>query len=100
MRSFLLPASQYTNIYRLHEALFDLEAEAGLQALSEYERRVLLALVGASGETGETTTKRLMSHRLLGDISRPSLFRALSKLLDRGLIEQPEGKKGSYRLSS
>lgn len=90
--------SLYTNIYRLHETLHDLEAEAGLLALPDHERRVVLAIVGASALTGETSTKRLMSHRLLGDMSRPSLFRALNKLLDRGLIEQPDGKKGSYRL--
>ena len=92
--------SPYTNIYRLHETLYDLEAEAGLLALGDHERRVLLAVVGASSETGETSTKRLMTHRLLGDMSRPSLFRALNKLLEKGLIVQPEGKKGSYRLAA
>ncbi len=79
--------------------MLDMEEEQGLQPLSDHERRVFLAAVGVADDSDACLTKDIAVHRLVQDISRPSIFRALSKLQQRGLLLQGQGEKGHYRIA-
>ncbi len=89
---------RYATIYRLQETLSDLEEDLGLGDLGDHERRVFLAAVGVANSQDACQTKDIVGHRLLRGISRPSIFRALNKLLERGLLSQEQEKKGHYRI--
>ncbi len=77
-----------------------MERDLGLNTLSRHERDVLYVLQELCGEENRfVRSDAIRRHDLLKPMTQPTFYRALRQLLERNLIEMPEGSKaGSYRI--
>ena len=66
--------------------LEDMEQDLGLTALSSAEKSLYFAAQILKSDEGIVETKQMMSHMFTQNISRPTFFRALSKIEAKGLI--------------
>lgn len=83
----------------LVKAVSEMERDLGLDALSNPERNVLLAISDLVNADGAAQTKAILAHDLTQGISRPSVFRALSKLEKLGKLNRSHRGGGWYQLS-
>ena len=81
---------------QLSMLLSDMEQEMGLEELGHFEKQVLLAVVDSASNANGARLADIQNHKLTLEISRPSLFRALKQLEEKGQIEKLEGKRGRY----
>lgn len=84
----------------LRKLLMDMERSLGLQELSPSERDIFYAATDLSDRGANIRTTGLMEHALVTDISRPTFFRALKSLVDKGYLAHSNGKlRGHYTVN-
>ncbi len=88
---------EISKLTELRKLLLDMEQTLGLTDLSTVERDIYYAANELSrGEIGVRTIG-LIEHDLLKRVSRPTFFRALKSLVNKGyLSQQADGKRGLY----
>lgn len=92
--------SYATKLARLRVLLHDMEKELGLTTLSPVERDLIYVIEELHGSGKEVQTHQILKHDLLSSVSRPTIFRAISSLLERGYISRGESlKKGFYTIA-
>ena len=72
-----------------------MEQSLGFEGLTRKERDILLAFY-ANATTDQSfglvsSTDRVRAHPTLESVSQPTFHRALRRLLERGLVERPDG---------
>ena len=89
---------KFNNLIDLVKIVTEMERELGLDDISNSERNVLLAISDLENSEGVAKTKAILSHDLTVGISRPSIFRALSKLEKLGKLSRKNDTNGAYEL--
>ena len=83
---------------QLRRLLQSIELELGIEDFSECERNIIAVMTDQSDEKIFTTADISMDE-LLRNHSRPTIFRSIASLIDRGLIERiGQTKSGVYRI--
>ena len=85
--------SKFNKFTQLKELLFAMEQDLGISELSEPEKCVFSCIVQATEAGGSISTKVIQQHLLTSNLSRPTLFRAIKKLLAKDIISQPSHGK-------
>lgn len=89
----------------LRDVLHQMEENLGFEGLTRKERDILLAFY-ANATPDETfgfvsSTDRVRAHPTLESVSQPTFHRALRRLIERGLVERPQGlPAGMYAIST
>lgn len=88
---------EISKITELRKLLYSMEQSLGLEDLSTVERDIYYAASDlATGHRGVRTTG-LISHDLLKNVSRPTFFRALKSLVQKGYLSQSaNNRRGIY----
>jgi hypothetical protein len=88
---------QLSKLAELRKLLRDMEREMGLPDLTPAEYDIICAAVDLEKNSESLTTAALLEHKLVERVSRPTFFRSLKSLLERGLLGHAEdSKRGSY----
>ena len=83
---------------QLRRLLHKIESEIGIDSFSECERTII-AVISDQNNEKLFTTADLSTDELLRNHSRPTLFRSIASLIDRGMIERVgQSKSGVYRI--
>ena len=88
--------TRISNLIDLKKVVQQLEKDLGLGSMSSYEKAVLLAISDLQQLDGVAKTKAILAHELTTSISRPSIFRALKKLEEKGKLKRSGDSNGSY----
>jgi len=92
-----MASSLVDNIIRLKSMLSDMEQDFGLTGLSIVEKNVYLAAQDIKAKDGTVETKHILEHSFTQSMSRPTFFRALKSIQEKGLIQNaPEKKVGLF----
>ena len=81
------------NIISLRAMLESMEASVGLAELTENQKSLYLAGGDSKSEGNIITTADLISHPLASSMSRPTFFRTMKSLEERGLFVNSGRKK-------
>ena len=73
--------------------LEEMEEDLGLAPLSEFEKNIYLAAQALKSPDSTVKTQQLLGHTFTQSISRPTFFRALQSLEEKGLIVRSGSKK-------
>ena len=73
--------------------LEEMEEDLGLAPLSEFEKNIYLAAQALKLPDRTVKTKQLRGHSFTQSMSRPTFFRALQALEEKGLIARSASKK-------
>ena len=85
-------------ISQLRRLLLKIESDIGIERFSECERNII-AVISDQNNDKLFTTADLSSDELLQNHSRPTIFRSIASLIDRGMIERiGQSKSGVYRI--
>ena len=78
-----------------------MEADLGLDGLTNTDRQVLASIVLLSNDgQSEALLQGLKVHKLTKDIPTPSLYRSLKTLIQKGLVQKVGSERsGIYRLA-
>ena len=80
--------------------LHDMEKEMGLLDLTPLERDIYYVAMEVADRSGEMSTSDIFNHDLLKNASRPTIFRAISTLMARGILRRRTGSaRGVYTLA-
>ncbi len=93
--------SKLDALAQLREVLIGMEADLGLQTLSQRELDILYAVrrLTAESESDSVRTESLRQHPLVRQISQPTYNRAIKSLVEKGYLRNAPAKKvGSYCL--
>ena len=77
---------EISKLTELRKLMLNMEHSLGLQLLSTAERDVYYAASEISEAHMGVETATLMSHVLVANVSRPTFFRALKALVEKGYI--------------
>lgn len=83
----------FQSIISLRSMLHDMENSVGLADLPDNQKSLYLAAQDRLTDSGIVTTGSLISHPFVRSMSRPTFFRTLKSLEDRGLIVNSGRKK-------
>ena len=87
------------SIIQLRLVLESMERDLGLSDMSSSEKCIYLAAHDLKSEYGVVETKRLLEHQLTAGLSRPTFFRCLKKIQNKGLLKSSEQKKtGAFQV--
>lgn len=76
-----------------------MEADIGLGGLSGEEIDVICAVVEVAGLKGAAVVTSLREHPLCSRLSKPTFYRALSRLIDKRFLRKDGGERsGLYRI--
>ena len=81
------------NIISLREMLESMESSAGLSKLNENQKNLYLAGEACRSEGNIISTADLISHPFASSMSRPTFFRTMKSLEERGLFVNSGRKK-------
>lgn len=95
--------SMLVQLAHLRDVLHQMEEQLGFEGLTRKERDILLAFYANSTNDDTfglvSSTDRVRAHPTLESVSQPTFHRALRRLLERGLVERPEGlPAGMYKI--
>ena len=90
---------KFNRLVDLKKIVTEMEYDLGLNTLSTIEQNVLLAISDLQKSGGTAKTKAILCHDLTKKISRPSVFRALSKLEKHGKLKKSVVVNGEYSLA-
>ncbi len=80
--------------------MISMEKSLGLDQLSPIERDVYCAANELAATCDQVKTTSLIAHDLMADVSRPTFFRALKSLVDKGyLSSRTNAPRGSYMVN-
>lgn len=87
--------SMMVQLAHLRDVLHQMEQSLGFEGLTRKERDILLAFYANAASDASfgliSSTDRVRAHPTLESVSQPTFHRALRRLLERGLVERPEG---------
>ncbi|NRP13205.1 hypothetical protein XMM379_000641 [Aliiroseovarius sp. xm-m-379] len=93
--------SEISKLAELRKLLLEMEKAIGIQDLSATERDLFYAASDLSLTQRGVKTTNLQSHSLVANISRPTFFRTLKSLVNKGYLRQLESVgKGHYEVKS
>ncbi len=93
--------SDISKLAELRKLLMGMEDTLGLQDLSSVERDIYYAASDISDCDDGFKTIGLMEHTLVTGISRPTFFRALKSLVQKGYLSHiEETSRGRYIVNS
>jgi hypothetical protein len=75
-------------LYQLRLLLHDMEKDLGLNDLSAAERDVLYVIESLAVQNQNIASHLILSHDLLKNNSRPTIYRALNILIDKNRIQR------------
>ncbi|MFV0513277.1 MAG: hypothetical protein ACK5MY_06540 [Jhaorihella sp.] len=88
---------EISKLAELRKLLLGMERAMGLQELSSAERDVFYAASDIAKSEDNIQTTGLMRHTLVTDISRPTFFRALRSLVEKGYLSHCRNRtRGLY----
>ena len=91
---------EISKLAELRKLLLGMERAMGLQELSSAERDVFYAASDIAEFEEKIQTTGLMNHTLVTDISRPTFFRALKSLVEKGYLSHFSNRtRGLYVLN-
>ncbi len=88
--------NEVSKLAELRKLLFGMEQALGLQELSPAERDIFYAAADLAETHPNIRTTGLMEHALVSEISRPTFFRALKSLVNKGYLSHASGKLRGY----
>jgi len=87
-------------VVEVRRILQTMEAESGLDQISEKERDVLYAISRLSQIDSSVRSEAIRAHPLVAAMTHPTYHRALRALVEKGLItHKPNTKAGTYILT-
>ncbi|TMV03699.1 hypothetical protein FGK63_18695 [Ruegeria sediminis] len=88
---------EISKLAELRKLMQSMEQTLGLEELTPVERDIYYA-AGELSETGnEVRTYGLIEHTLVKSVSRPTFFRALKSLVEKGYLSQCDSaNRGKY----
>lgn len=86
-------ASVLDRLLYLRKVMQSMEADLGLQDLSQIERDIVYAAHDAADDTGQFEASAVLAHELTRDIPKTTYHRAFKTLLDRKIIQPVSGFK-------
>lgn len=88
--------SEISKLAELRKMLLGMEQAFGLENLSTVERDLYYAANDLSDNQDNFRTMGLLEHTLVAGVSRPTVFRALKSLVQKGYLS-PCGESGRGR---
>lgn len=89
-----------SKLAELRRLMMSMERSLGLQDLSAVERDIYYAANDLSAQNSEIKTNGLIEHDLLEHVSRPTFFRALKSLVNKGYLSQSHTvNRGRYTVN-
>ena len=89
--------SDISKLTELRKLMLGMERSLGLQDLSSVERDIYCAADDLARQQGRVQTTGLLEHALVANISRPTFFRALKSLVNKGYLSTGQGVgRGRY----
>lgn len=86
-----------SKLAELRKLLLGMERALGLEELSSVERDIYYAANELAQQTQGVRTTGLLAHALMKDVSRPTFFRALKSLVNKGYLSQSAtSRRGVY----
>lgn len=84
-------ASILDRLLYLRKVMHSMEADLGLQELSQIERDIVYAAHDAADDDGQFDASAVLTHDLTRDIPKTTYHRAFNGLLERGIFEPAVG---------
>ncbi len=85
-------------LYQLRRLMQSIESDLGIEKFSECEKNII-AVISDQNDEKLFTTSDICTDALLRNHSRPTIFRSITSLIERGLIERVgQSKSGVYRI--
>ncbi|WP_315901703.1 hypothetical protein [Ruegeria arenilitoris] len=89
--------TEISKLAELRKLMQSMERTLGLEELSPVERDIYYAAEELSKDTREVRTYGLIEHTLVQSVSRPTFFRALKSLVQKGYLSQSgNANRGRY----
>ena len=89
------------SIFKIRLLLHDMEKQLGLTRLTSVERDVLYVIESLAEKQKVIASHEILSHALIENISRPTIYRALARLLEENLIvKSTSADRGFFKLPS
>lgn len=89
--------TEISKLAELRKLMQSMERTLGLEGLSPVERDIYYAAGELSQTEEEVRTFGLIEHTLVKDVSRPTFFRALKSLVQKGYLSQSSSaNRGRY----
>ncbi|OBY26146.1 hypothetical protein [Leisingera sp. JC1] len=89
--------SEISKLAELRKMLLGMEQALGLENLSAVERDIYYAACDISDSQDDFRTIGLQKHSLVAGISRPTFFRALKSLVQKGYLSPSDtSDRGKY----
>lgn len=86
-------ASVLDRLLYLRKVMQSMEADLGLQELSQIEKDIIYAAHDAADAQGQFEASAVLAHELTRDIPKTTYHRAFKSLLERNIIEPVKGFK-------
>jgi len=84
---------------QLRRLLHSIETELGVKGFSECEKDIIAVFYDRKSD-GPVTTSEISGDQIVACHSRPTIFRAIASLIERGVIERiGQSKSGVYRVT-
>ncbi len=91
---------EISKLTELRKLLLGMERSLGLQELSHTERDIYYAASDIAKTEKQIRTTGLMEHALVAEVSRPTFFRALKSLVEKGYLAPSQGRsRGLYEIN-
>jgi hypothetical protein len=89
--------SDISKLTELRKLMLDMERSFGLQDLSPAERDIYYAATDLSEAYSGVDTSNLLKHELVIGVSRPTFFRSLKSLVNKGFLAPGDNsRRGQY----
>ena len=89
------------SIFKVRLLLHDMEKQLGLTRLTSVERDVLYVIESLAEKQPNVASHEILSHELTGNISRPTVYRALNRLLEESfIVKGANADRGFFELPS
>jgi len=89
------------SIFKVRLLLHDMEKQLGLTHLTSVERDVLYVIESLAERQDNVASHEILSHELTGNISRPTVYRALNRLLGENfIVKGSNADRGFFELPS
>ena len=89
------------SLFKIRLLLHDMEKQLGLTQLTSVERDVLYVIESLAEKQEDIASHEILSHELIENISRPTIYRALTRLLEENLIVKSTfADRGFFSLTS
>ena len=87
--------------FKVRLLLHDMEKQLGLTHLTSVERDVLYVIESLAERHDNVASHEILSHELTGNISRPTVYRALNRLLEESfIVKGANADRGFFELPS